>query len=163
MAIYNDMIIPIDKIQETVIKLRQAGVKSIAFTNGCFDILHRGHVEYLEKARATADILIVGINSDASVRRLKGDERPYIPQEDRAFILSRLKAVDLVCIFEEDTPFELIKRVQPDVLVKGGDYQLDEIVGRDIVVKNGGQVLTIPLVFGRSTTNLIEKIRLTCK
>jgi len=156
-------IIAFDQIEDSVKFLRAEGARRIAFTNGCFDILHRGHVEYLEKARATADILIVGLNSDASVRRLKGTDRPYIPQADRAYILSRLKAVDFVCIFEDDTPFELIRKIEPDVLVKGGDYQLHEIVGRDIVEKNGGQVLTIPLVFGRSTSNLIEKIRLVNK
>ncbi len=130
----------------------------IAFTNGCFDILHRGHVAYLEQAAQLADFLVVGLNSDDSVRRLKGDDRPYIPQEDRAFILSRLEMVDVVCIFEQDTPLELIQRVKPDFLVKGGDYNLDNIVGRQFVENNGGKVLTITLIKGRSTTNIIKKI-----
>lgn len=153
-------IVAFDKIEEFVADLRKVKHSKIAFTNGCFDLIHRGHVEYLEKARATADVLIVGLNSDASVQRLKGELRPFIGQDDRAFILSRLKPVDVVCIFSEDTPFELIKRVRPDVLVKGGDYQINDIVGRDIVKGGGGLVLTIPLVSGRSTTNLIEKIKL---
>ncbi len=131
----------------------------IAFTNGCFDIIHRGHVEYLEKAKAQADVLVVGLNSDDSVRRLKGRERPYIGQEDRAFILSRLESVDMVCIFEQDTPLELVKRVQPDLLIKGGDYTVDNIVGKDVVEQSGGRVITIPLIAGRSTTNILEKIK----
>ncbi len=131
----------------------------IAFTNGCFDLIHRGHVAYLESAKKMADFLVLGLNSDDSVRRLKGDERPFINQDDRAFILSRLEAVDVVCIFEQDTPLELIKKVKPDFLIKGGDYQLTEIVGREVVEQNGGKVLTVPLIDGRSTTNLVKKIK----
>jgi len=131
----------------------------IAFTNGCFDIVHRGHIEYLEKAKQYADILVVGLNSDDSVRRLKGNARPYIDQDDRAFILSRLECVDVVCIFEEDTPENLIKKVRPDYLIKGGDYSLEEIVGRADVEKYGGKVLTIPFINGKSTSNIIKLIK----
>ena len=132
--------------------------KIVVFTNGCFDILHRGHVEYLEKASEIGDILIVGLNSDQSTNRLKGKGRPLMPQEDRAYILASLQSVDYVSIFDEDTPLELIKIIQPDILIKGSDYKLDEIVGRDFVEQYGGKVLTIPLVPERSTTNIIDKI-----
>ncbi len=152
-------IIGFDEIASFIRKLRRDSSVRIAFTNGCFDILHRGHVEYLEKAKTYADYLVVGLNSDASVNRLKGEGRPYIGQDDRAFILSRLESVDIVCIFEQDTPLELIKRVQPDYLIKGGDYAVEEIVGREIVEARGGSVLTIPLVPGRSTTGILTKIQ----
>jgi len=116
-------------------------------------------VAYLEAAGAQADFLVLGLNSDQSVRKLKGPQRPYINQEDRAFILSRLESVDVVCIFNQDTPLELIKRVKPDYLIKGADYRLNEIVGREEVEAYGGKVLTIPLIKGRSTTNIVNKIR----
>ncbi len=153
-------IVDFNDIEVFVSNLRKQGSIKIAFTNGCFDILHRGHVEYLEKAKEKADILIVGLNSDNSVRLLKGEGRPYVSEGDRAFILSRLEAVDIVCIFNEDTPLELIKKTQPDVLIKGGDYTVDNIVGREIVESSGGKVLTIPLVTGRSTTSIINKIKM---
>jgi len=130
----------------------------VVFTNGCFDILHRGHVDYLQKARALGDCLIVGLNSDASVTRLKGPGRPLMPQEDRAFILEGLWAVDYITVFDEDTPQNLISALHPDVLVKGGDYQPEEIVGREIVEAAGGRVVTIPLVPNRSTSLLIRKL-----
>jgi rfaE bifunctional protein nucleotidyltransferase chain/domain len=133
--------------------------KKIVFTNGCFDLLHRGHVEYLNQAKYQGDILIVGLNSDDSVARLKGKSRPYMGESDRAYILSQLNPVDVVIVFSEDTPYNLIKMVEPDILVKGGDYQLHEICGRDIVEQRGGSVLTIPLVSGQSTTNLIDRIQ----
>jgi rfaE bifunctional protein nucleotidyltransferase chain/domain len=107
--------------------------KVIVFTNGCFDILHRGHVEYLNKAKELGDILILGLNSDASIRRLKGPERPVVLEDDRAFMLSQLISVDAVTIFDEDTPIPLLKYIKPDILVKGGDYSLDQVVGRDVV------------------------------
>lgn len=132
--------------------------KTVVFTNGCFDILHRGHVEYLEKARQCGDALVIGLNSDDSVRRLKGAYRPLVPEADRAFLLAALAAVDYVTIFPEDTPQLLIEALQPDVLVKGGDYRLDTIVGRETVEKRGGKVLTIPLVPNRSTSNIIQAI-----
>ncbi|MGD9899980.1 MAG: D-glycero-beta-D-manno-heptose 1-phosphate adenylyltransferase [Calditrichaceae bacterium] len=152
-----NLIVPSNEITELVQKLRKDKNCLIAFTNGCFDILHRGHVVYLEKAKEYASILIVGLNSDDSVRRLKGEGRPLMPEEDRAFILSRLESVDIVCVFDEDTPYELIKKILPDILVKGGDYRVEDIVGRDIVDESGGKVLTIPLVPGRSTTNIVNK------
>lgn len=138
-------------------KLSQQG-KLVVFTNGCFDILHRGHVEYLQKSRSMGDVLIVGLNSDDSVTRLKGKGRPLMPTEDRAFLLASLTAVDYVCAFEEDTPAELIQALQPDVLIKGGDYQVHEIVGREVVEGRGGKVVTIPLVPNRSTSDIIRKI-----
>jgi len=136
---------------------RSAG-KTVVFTNGCFDLLHRGHVEYLNTAKLHGDILIVGINSDRSVHVLKGQNRPLIGQEDRAFIISQLKAVDATIIFDEDTPYRLIKDIQPDVLVKGGDYAPDEVVGKDIVENSGGKVVIVPLTPGKSTTGILMKI-----
>ncbi len=132
---------------------RQAG-KRIVFTNGCFDILHAGHVSVLEFSRSKGDELVVGLNSDASVRRLKGPTRPVNTQADRALVLAALESVSAVCIFDEDTPYNLIKQVRPDVLVKGGDYKTDEIVGREFAKK----VVRFPLLKGRSTTNIIKKV-----
>jgi D-glycero-beta-D-manno-heptose 1-phosphate adenylyltransferase len=132
--------------------------KSIAFTNGCFDILHEGHIASLSDAAREADVLIVGLNSDASTCRLKGPERPINPQQARATVMAALLMVDAVVIFEEDTPLELIKIVQPDVLVKGGDYTLDQIVGAKEVMAAGGRVVINPIVPGFSTTGLIQKI-----
>lgn len=129
------------------------------FTNGCFDILHAGHVSYLKKARELGDRLVVGINSDESVRRLKGNERPINKLEDRVAVLSALDCVDEVIPFEEDTPLELIKRVHPDVLVKGDDYTVENIVGADFVLSYGGDVKTIPLLQGRSTTEIVKRMR----
>jgi rfaE bifunctional protein nucleotidyltransferase chain/domain len=147
-------------LSEAVEKWR-AEENVIVFTNGCFDIVHRGHVEYLTKAKNMGDILILGLNSDKSVKKLKGAGRPYVSEKDRAYILSQLVPVDVVSVFEEETPLNLIKVVMPDVLVKGGDYLPDTIVGRREVEQNGGTVVAIPLVKGRSTTGLIEKIRNT--
>lgn len=132
--------------------------KSIVFTNGCFDILHVGHKRYLEQASALGDVFVIGVNSDASVKRLKGPSRPVNSEQDRMEILSALGFVDYVVLFDEDTPYELIKKVQPDVLVKGGDYTVDKVVGRDIVEARGGRVELIPFVDGKSTTNIINKI-----
>lgn len=132
--------------------------KKTVFTNGCFDILHYGHVRYLADAKSTGDILIVGLNSDASTRRLKGKNRPINTQKDRAEVLSALESVDYVVIFKEDTPYRLIKTLKPDILVKGGDWLKKDIIGADIVVSGGGKVLTIPYVKNRSTTNIIDKI-----
>jgi rfaE bifunctional protein nucleotidyltransferase chain/domain len=131
------------------------------FTNGCFDILHRGHVAYLHAARALGDRLVVGVNSDASVRRLKGAGRPILNQEDRAFILAGLASVDAVTLFDEDTPAELIAALVPDILVKGGDYSPGEVVGRDTVEAAGGRLVLIPFVEGRSTTDIVRRIRET--
>ncbi len=133
--------------------------KKIVFTNGCFDIIHSGHVIYLNEANKLGDILVVGLNSDDSVRRLKGNLRPINNQLDRAIVLSGLKSVDYVVLFGEDTPYELIKLLKPDVLVKGGDYNTDDIVGADIVRSNNGKVVTIAFVEGKSTTNIINKMK----
>ena len=133
---------------------RSQGLR-VVFTNGCFDLLHRGHVEYLAKAADLGDVLVVGLNTDASVRRLKGEGRPVNDQEARALVLASLAFVDAVVLFDEDTPYELIKTVRPDVLVKGADYKLEEIVGHDIVTSYDGKVVTIPLVEGYSTTKLL--------
>jgi D-glycero-beta-D-manno-heptose 1-phosphate adenylyltransferase len=130
--------------------------KKIVFSNGCFDVLHLGHVEYLSKARDLGDILLVGLNSDDSVRRIKGAHRPVNNEEARAIILASLSFVDGVILFSEDTPYELIKLVQPDVLVKGKDYDGREIIGTDVVKARGGQVVTIELTKGYSTTHTIE-------
>ncbi len=133
--------------------------KKIVFTNGCFDILHRGHVTYLAEARKLGDLLLVGLNSDASVKRLKGPERPINNEDDRKFVLSQLKSVDFVEIFTEDTPLNLILTVKPGVLVKGGDWKIEQIVGGKEVQSAGGQVFSLNFVDGYSTTNLIEKIQ----
>ena len=133
----------------------------VVFTNGCFDLLHLGHVDYLEKARALGDKLVVGLNTDASVRRLKGEDRPLQDEMARARIMASLLFVDAVVLFDEDTPYELIKAVQPDILVKGDDYQVANIVGSDIVLEKGGEVKTVSLVKGYSTTNIVEKVKKT--
>jgi len=133
--------------------------RRVVFTNGCFDLLHAGHVRYLEAARALGGLLIVGLNSDASVRRLKGPGRPLNPEADRAEVLAGLQAVDLVVVFGEDTPAELIAELIPDVLAKGADWGEGEIVGADIVTAQGGKVVRIPLLPGRSTSRLIQSIR----
>ena len=133
--------------------------KKIVFTNGCFDILHAGHVTYLAKARQMGDLLVVGLNSDASVRRLKGPERPVNDQNARALLLAALEVVDYVTFFEEDTPYNLICKVKPDLLIKGGDYNVDNIVGADFVRQHGGQTCTIPLVEGFSTTSIIDHLK----
>ncbi len=138
-------------------RLRVEG-KRLVFTNGVFDILHRGHCEYLRDARAQGDAMVVGLNSDASVRRLKGERKPIVPEDDRAAVLAALASVDYVVIFDEDTPYVLISELLPDILIKGGDYALDDIVGRREVEAAGGRVCTIPLTQGRSSTNIIATI-----
>lgn len=133
--------------------------QKIVFTNGCFDILHVGHVTYLAQAKALGDVLVIGLNSDDSVRRLKGPGRPVNTQDARALVLAALESVDYVVFFEEDTPYNIITQVKPDILVKGGDYKIDNIVGGDFVRARGGQVLTIPFVDGFSTSNILEQIK----
>ncbi len=133
--------------------------KKIVFTNGCFDILHRGHVTYLNQARSLGDLLVMGVNSDASVKRLKGPERPINQELDRKFVLENLKAVDFVEIFTDDTPLELIKAIKPSVLVKGGDWTIDKIVGGKEVISWGGEVFSLSFVDGYSTTGIIQKIQ----
>jgi D-beta-D-heptose 7-phosphate kinase/D-beta-D-heptose 1-phosphate adenosyltransferase len=139
-------------------KIKDSG-KKIVFTNGCFDILHLGHVTYLAQARALGDFLFLGVNSDASVKRLKGQERPVQCESDRAAVLLALKSIDAVCIFEEDTPLELIKLVQPDILVKGGDWDISKIVGKDFVESYGGRCQSLAFVPGHSTSSILEKIK----
>lgn len=131
----------------------------IVFTNGCFDILHVGHVTYLAQARQLGDILVLGLNSDASVKRLKGPTRPVNDEQSRALVLAALEAIDYVVVFEEDTPYNIIAKVKPDVLVKGGDYEIENIVGADIVQQRGGLVTTIPFVDGFSTTATIQQLQ----
>jgi D-beta-D-heptose 7-phosphate kinase/D-beta-D-heptose 1-phosphate adenosyltransferase len=132
--------------------------RSVVFTNGCFDLLHLGHVRYLRQARSLGDLLVVGVNSDRSVEVLKGPSRPVVPQDERAEVLAALESVDLVTIFDEEDPGELIEAVQPDVLVKGGDWPLEEIVGRETVIARGGKVLALPYVAGMATSSMIERI-----
>lgn len=132
--------------------------KKVVFTNGCFDILHSGHVDYLNKARDAGDALIVGLNSDASIRRIKGEKRPVLDQQERAFLIANLKAVDYVTLFDEDTPEIIINDLVPDILVKGADWAIDKIVGRDTVEKNGGEVKTIKFVNDQSTSKIINSI-----
>ena len=132
--------------------------KKVVFTNGCFDLIHAGHVDYLTKARAFGDILIVGLNSDSSIRRIKGDKRPILLEDERAFVISNIKPVDYVTIFQEDTPAELIEELIPNILVKGADWAIENIVGRDVVEANGGEVKTIKFVNNQSTTKIISSI-----
>lgn len=143
------------------IKAEQRKGRKIVFTNGCFDILHAGHVTYLEKAAGLGDILVVGVNSDDSVKRLKGEGRPINKLEDRMLVLASLAYVDYVVPFEEDTPMDLIRTVEPDVLVKGGDYQIADIIGADFVQARGGIVTTIPFIEGKSTTGVINRMQHT--
>ena len=140
------------------IKKIKAERKKIVFTNGCFDLLHVGHIRYLSHAKKLGDFLIIGLNSDRSVKKLKGKDRPINSFEDRAILLSALNSVDLVIKFEEQTPENLIKDIVPDVLVKGGDYNIEDIVGYQIVIKNGGQVKNLSFYDGYSSTNYIDKI-----
>ena len=132
--------------------------KRIVFTNGCFDLLHIGHIRYLEEAKTLGDVLIIGVNSDSSVRKLKGPDRPILPEEERAEILSSLECVDYITTFDELDPINLITSLQPDVLVKGGDWTKEQTVGRNVVERTGGEVVILPFVQGASTTNLIETI-----
>ncbi len=139
-------------------QLKKEG-KKVVFTNGCFDLIHRGHVEYLKQSKERADVLVVGLNTDDSVRRLKGKGRPILPLEDRASVLAALEVVDYVSVFGEDTPLQMIKKILPDILVKGGDYTADQIVGKEVVEESGGQVLTVDLIAALSTTDIIQKTK----
>ena len=146
------------------LSVERAMGKRIVFTNGCFDLMHIGHTRYLQAARALGDVLVVGVNSDASVRTLdKAPDRPIVPEAQRAEVLAALGCVDFVVIFDEADPLQLITAVQPDVLVKGADWAIDRIIGREIVEGRGGAVKTIPLVPGLSTTSLLQRIRSTAK
>ncbi len=149
------------KILNEVIKIREKlkeENKTVVFTNGCFDLLHRGHAEYLARAKDCGDFLIVGVNSDASIKKLKGNKRPVMCQEDRGYLIEQLKSVDIVIIFDEETPECLLKGIKPDVLVKGGNYDIDGIVGRDYVEGYGGAVKPLDHIEGSSTTSLINNI-----
>jgi D-beta-D-heptose 7-phosphate kinase/D-beta-D-heptose 1-phosphate adenosyltransferase len=145
------------QLKRIISSLKMKG-KKIIFTNGCFDILHYGHVKYLEVAKKKGDILVVALNSDASIRRIKGKQRPIIQEADRLRIVAALESVDYVVLFDENTPLKIIKLLKPDVLVKGTDWNKDNIVGSDVVLRYGGKVHTIKLIKNRSTTNLIKKI-----
>ena len=153
MNIYKNL----NDLPNLVNKLKSEG-KKIVFTNGCFDVLHAGHVDYLMKAKSFGDVLVVGLNSDVSVRSIKGEKRPIVPENERAFILSNLKSVDYVALFDEDTPEELIKSITPDVLVKGADWSKEKIVGGSFVESYGGRVERIEFVNNQSTTNIIQVI-----
>lgn len=152
------MLISKDTLGKIVLEAKLQG-KRIVFTNGCFDIIHSGHIYYLTEAKKYGDLLIIGLNTDDSVSRLKGPSRPINRQHDRATVLAALKPVDYVCFFDEDTPMELIKFLNPDVLVKGADYKEEEVVGADFVKSQGGEVVLIPFVEGKSTTNIINKMK----
>jgi len=146
-----------EELRKIVEALKLEG-KQIVFTNGCFDLLHVGHIRYLEKAKGLGDILIVGVNSDRSVRMIKGPERPILPEEERAEVLSGLGCIDYIILFDEPTPLELIAQLQPHVLVKGGDWTKETTVGKEIVESSGGKVVILPFVEGHSTSNLIKTI-----
>ena len=154
----NKIISSVDLLDKNLAYWRFKG-KKIVFTNGCFDLLHLGHLDYLIKAADLGDILIVGLNSDASVKRLKGNNRPVLDEKARAHLLAGFSFVSKVVLFDDDTPYNLIKQINPDILVKGKDYKQEDIVGYDIVKKNNGEIITIDLVEGYSTTNIINKIR----
>ncbi len=150
-------VMPVQRLREQLLGLRQDG-KKIVFTNGCFDILHPGHVFYLEQARALGDVLVVAINSDQSVHRLKGNDRPVHEQTVRALMLSALRSVDYVTVFDDPDPLKLIALLEPDILVKGGDWRRQDIVGRELVEARGGRVLSLPFVGNYSTSNIIADI-----
>ena len=154
----NNKLLDGEKLEKWLDDCRKKG-KKIVFSNGCFDILHRGHVEYLSKAAAFGDVMVIGLNTDASVRRLKGPSRPVNDEKAREFVLAGLECVTAVVLFDEDTPYNLIKTVQPDVLVKGSDYKPENIVGYDVVMAKGGKVVTVDLVEGFSTTGIISKMK----
>jgi len=151
-------IVQAEELPPLIEKLKSEG-KKIVFTNGCFDLLHAGHAHYLNECKKLGDVLVVGINDDSSIRRLKGEKRPILPLEARAYLLASLRAVDLVVPFKEDTPIKLIEIVKPDVLVKGGDWSPERIVGADFVRSYGGRVVTVPFEFDLSTTKIVETIK----
>jgi D-beta-D-heptose 7-phosphate kinase/D-beta-D-heptose 1-phosphate adenosyltransferase len=153
-----DRVLPLDALVARLKPERAAG-RRVVFTNGCFDLLHAGHAELLERAAALGEILIVGLNTDASVRRLKGPGRPVVPERERALLLASLRAVDYVVLFEEETPLRVITELRPDLLVKGEDYPLERIVGREVVESHGGHVVRLPLVPGFSSSGLIARLR----
>jgi D-beta-D-heptose 7-phosphate kinase/D-beta-D-heptose 1-phosphate adenosyltransferase len=153
-----DRVLPLEALLARLGPERAAG-RRVVFTNGCFDLLHAGHAGLLERAAALGEILIVGLNTDASVQRLKGPRRPVVPERERALLLASLRAVDYVVLFDEETPLHLITELLPDILVKGEDYPLERIVGREVVESHGGQVVRLPLVPGLSSSGLIARLR----
>ncbi len=158
LAVIQEKILSGDRLDRWLAVSRFKGRK-IVFTNGCFDVLHRGHITYLAKAAALGNALVIGLNTDASVKRLKGPSRPLQDEDTRALVLASLSFVTAVVLFNEDTPYDLIKKVQPDVLVKGGEYKIEDIVGYDVVKGKGGTVLTIDMVEGFSSTGIIQKMK----
>jgi len=156
--VIQNKILSADELQRHLTLWRFKG-KKIVFTNGCFDILHLGHIDYLMKSADAGDVLVIGLNTDASVRKLKGEGRPVNNEQARALILASLVFVNAVVLFDDDTPYNLIQKIQPDVLVKGSDYKIEEIAGYDIVLAKGGKVITVDLLAGYSTTGLIEKLK----
>jgi rfaE bifunctional protein nucleotidyltransferase chain/domain len=151
------MLVTLDEMIKIRKKLKENS-KSVVFTNGCFDLIHAGHIDYLLKSKSLGDILIVGLNTDISIKKIKGETRPIISQDQRAFVLSNIKPVDYVCFFDEETPERIISELIPDILVKGSDWPIDKIVGRQIVESNGGKVVTIDFVNNQSTSNIIKII-----
>jgi rfaE bifunctional protein nucleotidyltransferase chain/domain len=149
--------ISLSELKKIRSKLKDEG-KKVVFTNGVFDLIHAGHVDYLSKAKALGDVLVVGLNSDDSVKRIKGDKRPILKQDERSFVLTNLKPVNYVVLFEEDTPEKLISEIIPDILVKGADWSVEKIVGKDIVEKHGGKVMNIEFVNDQSTSKIIDLI-----
>jgi len=149
---------PLEIIKSETQALQQQG-KKIVFTNGCFDILHAGHVDIFQQARNLGDALVVAVNSDISIKKIKGEKRPVVPESQRMQVLAALEAIDYVVIFEEEDPLMIIEELQPDILVKGGDWPIETIIGREIVEKKGGKILSIPLMEGISTTNIIEEVK----
>mgnify|MGYP006443595907 FL=1 len=154
----NSKIFSFDDLKNQVNAWKQAG-EEVVFTNGCFDIIHRGHIEVLAQTADLGDRLIIGLNSDSSIQKLKGEDRPIVEEQSRAILLASLEFVDAVVIFSEDTPLKLISALLPDVLAKGGDYEIETIVGHEIVQQNGGKVKLVPFVDGFSSTTIIEKIK----
>ena len=152
-----DKILPRNILQKRIVEHRERGEK-VVFTNGCFDIIHAGHVQYLAQAKQLGDLLVIGLNTDSSVQRIKGPLRPICPEKDRAIVLAALACVDYVTLFDEETPKELIEELRPHILVKGKDYEGKEVVGRETVEACGGKVVLMPLVEGRGTSNVIAKI-----
>jgi len=154
----NDKIISLEALKLRVENWKSSSEK-VVFTNGCFDILHRGHIDVLAKTADLGDKLIIGLNSDSSIRKLKEDNRPIVDEKSRALLLAAFSFVDAIVLFSEQTPFNLIADIKPDILAKGGDYKIEEIVGYEVVQQNGGEVITIPLTEGFSSTNIIDKIQ----
>ena len=154
----NDKIISLQALKSRV-KNWKSGNEKIVFTNGCFDILHKGHLEVLAKTADLGNRLIIGLNSDSSIKNLKGGNRPIVDENSRAILLAALSFVDAAVLFSEQTPLNLIAEIKPDILAKGGDYKITEIVGHEVVQQNGGEVITIPLIEGFSSTNIIDKIQ----